>query len=346
MTEKIFRQIKNNLSDLENQENGDEFDRVSLVFSLLQNSLILLHEMYGPDDLEKWKKQEDPVSDRFRSRLKNIMEYQRDYLQSLPLSPDEDMISRKIAACQAEMKSLLEQENSVLMQSQHLFSKEKEVLEQKQKLAELFRRKTDLEQAEKELSGYDLKKLEKEIAEGEETRNRFQEEYAPLLHKKQVLEKEVGELDENLRNVKEAMDGLEQAYGEDARQISENLPLWVKKLRRRIRDREEKDEKYLRDLELETAELKETEARLQTHLRQISEIAESHARYQEILQLHFASDKQLGKNLSSSLGQMQGETEKLTGEIEDNLKRYDKMLRQIRQKAEEVRAEILPLGSN
>lgn len=89
---------------------------------------------------------------------------------------------------------------------------------------------------------------------------------------------------------------------------------------------------------------KNTETRLQEHLRQISETAESNACYQEILQLHFASDKQLEKNITSSLGQMQEETEKLTREIEENLKKYDEMLRQMREKAEEVRAEILPLG--
>ncbi|MEZ4526504.1 MAG: hypothetical protein R2941_11350 [Desulfobacterales bacterium] len=50
------------------------------------------------------------------------------------------------------------------------------------------------------------------------------------------------------------------------------------------------------------------------------------------------------KNITSSLGQMQEETEKLTREIEENLKKYDEMLRQMREKAEEVRAEILPLG--
>ncbi|MEZ4526505.1 MAG: hypothetical protein R2941_11355 [Desulfobacterales bacterium] len=70
------------------------------------------------------------------------------------------------------------------------------------------------------------------------------------------MEEEVGELGENLRNLKEAVDRLEQTYGEETRQISENLPLWVEKLRHRIRDREEKDEKYLRQLEQEAAELK------------------------------------------------------------------------------------------
>ncbi len=345
MTDKeTFRQIKNDLSALENQEDGNDFDTVPLFFSLLQNSLSLLNRMYSPDSLKQWKKQENPVFDRFRSRLKNMLEYQRDYLASLPISPDEDVISKKIAACQTEIESVLEKENSVRKESQHLFSKEKDLQEQKQWLAELLRKKTDLEQAEKELSGFDLKKLEKEIAAGEEKRNRFQEKYDPLIRRKQVLEKETGELEENLRNVKDAMDNLEQAYGEDALTISENLPLWVEKLRQRIRERSEKDEKYIREMEQEAEELKKTEARLQEHLRQINETAQSNAQYQEILQLHFASDVQLGKTLSSSLGQMQKETEKLTGEIEESLKKYDEMLRQMRQRIGEVTSEIHPLG--
>lgn len=334
---KLFENISTALAALE-QENQDEFDAVAIAFSIFQDAASLLSRMYEAPRLAQWKQADNPAFDRFASKLKNALEFQRDYLYSVShlFEPDTDAISQKIAGCQREINALLEKQAAVCKDGERLFEKEKELKAAKDHLDQLLQRKKELEEAEKQLSAYDPERLNAEINSLEKKISELEARYHPLVEKKEKLEPKYEELARAVRNLEQGIKQLEAAYGEESLKLAREIPEWTAVIRQKTASREEKDKKYILELAEEAETYKAAETRVQEHLRQMTQFAESAAALQDVFHAHFEADRQLGGRFSKSLSREKETLSRTAESIETELREFDEMLKELHREIEKV----------
>lgn len=345
LKDELLEKIKASVTAL-GQRDQDDFDSLQSSLAILHAVANLLRLLYDNGKIKQWKSQDDPAFYRFASKLKVGLELQRDYLNSISdsLISDDDIVSKKIMSCQEQINSILEKEKSILKKIAPLLEKEHELNENKKRLDLLLEKQRNFEEIEQKLSGINLQDLTAEVEEKEKGKTKLEVEYQPLLEKRDSLVKEVNDFREAVQNLTRELDGLEEAYGEDAAKLAENIPKWIQTIKNRKVARKQKDKKYITDLEREAEELKKVENQLQEHIQKFKKFASLSTANDEILRVHFESNKTLGDRFSKSLPDIKYDLAQLTEAIEKQLKNFDETLMHMQKRIEEAAAEFKPIG--
>jgi len=341
----IIRRIKDSLTLFE-KEVHDEYDLITSAFSVWHNTTDLIRTLWDKKKIEDWKNEDDPSFYRFCSKLKMALELQRDYLNTISdqLALEGDEVSQKIKACEEQINSLLEQERTIFKEVSPLIEREDDLRETSNRLDILLRKRKELEGIEKKLSGIDIGKLETEVAKQEKRKDSLMKKYKPLLERKQTLQSSLTELKEAISNISAEIVQLETAYGEEANRLTESIPQWIDNIKNRRVKREEKGKELMESLAEETEELKKTERDLQEHINKINEFASFAMTNQEILRTHFDANKAIGSRFSVSLPDIQDDLSNITDTIENELTRFDELLRTAQKRIQEIASEFKPIG--
>ncbi len=347
MTEsnEILSRMKARIEALEERD-VEEFDAVALVLGLAADAASLAGSMCGKEKVEKWKADDAPVFYRFASKLKTALETQRDYVASVEnaLEIDVDAISVKIENLRKDLNALLDREETILKQGEEMFRMQDELIAKKRNFDALLKRKAELETARNALEGVDLEKLAEEVERKEEANKKLDEQYRPLLSRREAFDEDAGELRAAIDALSAEIARLETAYGPEAARLADSVPSWLEKIRARIAAREKKNAKLLEELAREAEELNRLESGIQDNLRRMNECREQALNLAEIDRLHFQANRRIGDRFSDSLADGMDEIEELTSKIHEDLERHDRLLKEMHARIEASRACVKPVG--
>ncbi len=342
----LLDSIKSYLASLE-RDDQEDYDSVTCALSIFKENMDLLSIIFNTEKIKTWRDLADPSYDRFTSKLKMALDKQREYMQSIKetlVVKDDDIILKKIADCQQEIDNVKYQEKSVLIAIQPLIEKEDELKLSNEKLNSLIDRKKELEGIEEKLSGVNMAKLEQEVLDLEKLMADYENKYKPLAEKLDALKKDVEETRSAMREISRKIDVLDGADSELAIRVLESIPAWIQKIKSRKSIREEKNRNYIEALETEVLELQKVESQIKENIDKINEFVSAAMTNQEIMRIHYESNKVLGGRFSKSLIDLKNDITVMAEQIEKDLNSFDDNLKQMQKRIQDVAMQYVQIG--
>jgi DNA repair exonuclease SbcCD ATPase subunit len=343
--EEMLNKIKLNLPVLE-RENPEEFDLITALFNILHQTNDLLGTVCNRERINEWKEQEDPSFYRFASLLKKGLMQQNSYLDTIlnQLTMENDAIAQKIAMAKEQLSLLLEHEQALFNEAEAIFEQQVELRQKKAQVDALQSRKDELADLKKKYSRINIKKLQIDIEQKETLLAELTNKCAPLLKKQEELQNATTELIVAERNLDSELGRLENVYCEKSREITEKLPDWIEKIKKRRVERKQKADAYELELVKELAELDETEKVIKQRLEELNRIYSLAADNRDVCTIHFAANRKISGNFSASFSEVESKLSDLLAAVDRKLEDFDVLLKNAQQKHQEIAAACKPIG--
>jgi|GEM_PF-5568566 len=346
--QEILERVKRYMAVME-KENPDEFDMLTAMFAVLHETNALVGAICTNAKIKEWREKDDPSFYRFASLLKQGLEQQRDYLDSvsdqLPL--EGDIVAQKIAAARERINVLsveLGKTQPILNEAETLLAQQAELSAKKALVDALVHKKTEIAALTKEYMLIDLEKLQAEVAQKEKELTDLKKKCAPLQTKQAKLQKEVDELCAAQLNLDTELARLTDAYGDKALEITGKIPCWIEQIKERRLKRQAKTAEYERELAKAAAELFETEKEIHLLLEKINQQLSAAMDAKEILTTHFEANQRISADFSGSLSGINNELLNLQAAIDRELHRFDALLSTAHRQIQTIAAACKPGG--